>query len=301
MPASHPPPPENPSQESHLTKRWKSPWRLLLILVATIFSVELLVMSALHFLKIPAIIEIIIDSMALVLLLMPVLLRTVVYPMRSKIEALAEAEQSLRKAQNELERRVHERTAALTLANETLQHEIEERTRMQEELQRLATTDTLTGLRNRRAFNEFMELEIKRAERHGNALSLIMFDIDDFKRINDTFGHHVGDDVLIHVAKLIGERIRASEILARWGGEEFIILLPQSNVEHAVHLAGELRERMQAHAFPGAGTVTASFGVTRFSVGDSMDSLLQRADAAVYRAKANGRNRVEGEAFTPLP
>jgi len=88
---------------------------------------------------------------------------------------------------------------------------------MQEELQRLATTDTLTGLRNRRAFNEFMELEIKRAERHGNALSLIMFDIDDFKRINDTFGHHVGDDVLIHVAKLIGERIRASEILARWG------------------------------------------------------------------------------------
>ena len=159
----------------------------------------------------------------------------------------------------------------------------------------------MTGLRNRRAFNEFMELEIKRAERHGNALSLIMFDIDDFKRINDTFGHHVGDDVLIHVAKLIGERIRASEILARWGGEEFIILLPQSNVENAVHLAGELRERMQAHAFPGAGTVTASFGVTRFSVGDSMDSLLQRADAAVYRAKANGRNRVEGEAFTPLP
>ena len=108
MPASHPPPPENRSQESDLTQRWKSPWRLLIILIATIFSVELLVMSALHFLKIPALIEIVIDSMALVLLLMPVLLRTVVYPMRSKIDALAQAEQSLRKAQSELEQRVHE-------------------------------------------------------------------------------------------------------------------------------------------------------------------------------------------------
>ena len=97
MPASHPPTPENPSQESQLTQRWKSPWRLLIILVATIFSVELLVMSALHFLKIPAIVEIVIDSMALVLLLMPVLLRTVVYPMRSKIDALAQAEQSFEK------------------------------------------------------------------------------------------------------------------------------------------------------------------------------------------------------------
>ena len=141
-------------------------------------------------------------------------------------------------------------------------------------------------------------MEIKRAERYGEALSLVMFDIDQFKRINDTYGHLVGDEVLIHVAKLIGERIRASEILARWGGEEFILVLPQTDMENAVHLAGELRALMQKYEFPQVGTVTASFGVTQYSRGDSMDSLLHRADIALYRAKESGRNRVAGEAFT---
>jgi len=105
---------------------------------------------------------------------------------------------------------------------------------------------------------------------------------------------------VIHVAKLIGERIRASEILARWGGEEFLLVLPQTDMENAVHLAGELRTLMQKHAFPQVGTVTASFGVTQYARGDSMDSLLHRADIALYRAKESGRNRVAGEAFTHL-
>lgn len=255
-------------------------------------------MSVLHFLAIPPLVEIIIDSLALVLLLMPVLLKTVVYPMQSKIDDLAQVQQSLRTAADQLEHRVEERTAALSLSNETLQQEIKIRTQMQEELQQLAATDTLTGLRNRRAVSAFAELEIKRAERYGGSLSMAMFDIDHFKRINDTFGHLAGDEVLILVAKLIGERIRASEVLGRWGGEEFILILPQTDMENAVHLAGELRTLMQAYAFPQVGTVTASFGVTQFSPGDSMDSMLHRADIALYRAKANGRNRVAGEAFT---
>jgi diguanylate cyclase (GGDEF)-like protein len=296
MQPAQPSSPERPPQDSLAGRRWDSPQKLFLVLVATIFTAELLVMSALHFLAIPALIEILIDSLVLVLLLMPLLLRRVVYPMRSKIEALAEAEQSLRKSQNELEQRVLERTESLSQANEALQHEIAVRTRMQEELQRLATTDALTGLRNRRAFDAFAAHEINRAERTGDALSIILFDIDYFKQINDNFGHHIGDEVLIGLAQLIGGRLRASEILARWGGEEFIMLLPQTDIENAVHLAGVLRRLMEANEFPQVGKVTASFGVTQFSRGDSMDSMLQRADTALYRAKENGRNRVEGEA-----
>lgn len=297
---SHPDPLDHVPHASPDTKRLSSPQRLFLVLIGTIFSAELLVMTTLHFLAIPPLLEIFIDSSVLVLLLMPVLLKAVVYPMQSKIEALAEAQQSLQTAAAQLEHRVQERTEALTLSNETLQQEIKVRIQVQEELQQLAATDTLTGLRNRRAVSAFTEMEIKRAERYGEALSLVMFDIDQFKRINDTYGHLVGDEVLIHVAKLIGERIRASEILARWGGEEFILVLPQTDMENAVHLAGELRTLMQKHAFPQVGTVTASFGVTQYSRGDSMDSLLHRADIALYRAKESGRNRVAGEAFTPL-
>ena len=288
------------SSASPDTTRLTSPRRLFFVLIGTIFCAELLVMSVLHFLAIPALIEIMVDSSMLVLLLMPVLLKTVVYPMQARIDALAQAQRSLRTAADLLERHVQERTTALTLANETLQHEITVRTQMQEELQHLAATDTLTGLRNRRAVSAFTEMEIKRAERYGDALSLIMFDIDHFKRINDTFGHLVGDEVLILVAKLISERIRASEVLGRWGGEEFILVLPQTDMENAVHLAGELRTLMQAYVFPHVGIVTASFGVTQFAPGDSMDSLLHRADIALYRAKECGRNRVAGEAFTPL-
>lgn len=276
-------------------KRLTNPRRLLLVLVGAIFSIELLLMSVLHLLEIPSLIEIVIDSLALVLLLMPLLLKTVVYPMQSKIEALDQAQRSLRTATTELEQRVQERTLALSAANASLKQEIETRAMMQEELKRQAATDILTGLRNRRAFKEFAEMELKRAGRYGTPLSLVMFDLDHFKQINDTFGHHAGDEVLVHVALLIGERIRASEILARWGGEEFILLLPQTRLEEAVHLSNELRERLHTHAFPAVGTVTASFGVTQFEKGNSLDSMLHRADIALYRAKDNGRNQVECE------
>jgi diguanylate cyclase (GGDEF)-like protein len=299
MQTSQPPRPDAVPPVGRPSGRWDTPWRLLFVLVATIFTIELLLMTGLHFLDFPPLVEIVVDSLVLVLLLMPVLLRTVVQPLRSRIDALAAAEQSLRIAHGDLERRVDERTAALTQANEALRHEIDERARMQEELHRLATTDMLTGLRNRRAFKDLLGLEVKRSERHGDALSIIMFDIDRFKRINDTHGHHVGDEVLVQVARLVRERIRESEIFARWGGEEFIILLPHTVLQSAVHLGWALHERLLAHPFPQVGTVTASFGVAQYAAGDSLDGLLQRADAAVYRAKANGRSRVEAEAVTP--
>lgn len=294
--------PGGQAQPSTASRRWVSPKRLLIILVATIFSAELLLMSALHFLNISPLLEIVIDSTMLVLLLMPVLLRTVVHPMQSKIQALAEAEQSLRQASAELEMRVQERTLALSSANEALQREIEERSRMQEDLRRLSETDALTGLLNRRAFESLAEHEFKRSERYGEALSLIMFDIDYFKRINDTFGHHIGDEVLVEVSRLICDRIRSCDLFARWGGEEFILLAPNTNLENTVILANQLRSLMEGHTFKEVGTVTASLGVTQFTKGDGLDNMLQRADKALYRAKHGGRNRVEDEPYIePVP
>lgn len=211
------------------------------------------------------------------------------------ITARRQAEAALREAHQALERRVAERTEELTRINLALQQEIEARARMQQELERLATTDTLTGIRNRRAFDEQLALELTRARRYGQKLALILLDIDHFKRINDRHGHQVGDRVLVDLAHVVGSRLRASEVFARWGGEEFIILAPNSDAEDAALLAEEVRARVEAHDFPEVGRVTVSLGVTEYTAEDSTDSLWKRADTALYRAKTAGRNRVEVE------
>ena len=211
------------------------------------------------------------------------------------ITARRQAEAALREAQQALERRVAERTEELTRINLALQQEIEARARMQAELERLATTDTLTGIRNRRVFDEQLALEITRAKRYGNKLALILMDIDRFKSINDHRGHQAGDRVLVELARVVASRLRASEVFARWGGEEFIVLAPNTDAEDAAHLAEEIRTRVEAHDFPEVGRVTLSLGVTQYAPEDTTDSLWQRADAALYRAKAGGRNRVEVE------
>lgn len=211
------------------------------------------------------------------------------------ITARKQAEAALHKAREELEQRVEERTADLTHINAALQQEIEARAHMQVELERLATTDTLTGIRNRRAFDEQLALEVNRARRYGTPLALVLIDIDHFKRINDRYGHQIGDRVLVELAGVVGSRLRASEVFARWGGEEFIVLAPNTSADDAVHLAEEIRARVAAHEFPGVGQVTVSLGVTEYAPDDTSDSLWKRADTALYRAKAGGRDRVEVE------
>jgi diguanylate cyclase (GGDEF)-like protein len=166
---------------------------------------------------------------------------------------------------------------------------------MQAELERLATTDTLTGIHNRRAFDEQLALELIRARRYGNKLALILLDIDHFKRINDRHGHQTGDRVLVDLARVVGGRLRASKVFARWGGEEFVVLAPNTDAEDAAHLAEEIRARVEAHDFPQVGRVTVSLGVTQYAPDDTTDRLWKRADTALYRAKAGGRNRVEVE------
>ena len=160
-------------------------------------------------------------------------------------------------------------------------------------LQLQATTDPLTGLFNRLKFNEALGIELARAKRHLTPLSLMLYDVDHFKAINDSHGHQVGDAVLIEVSRWVLQSIRPTDLLARWGGEEFIVLAPGSDGPMAYQAAERLRTGMQQVAFASVGTLSCSFGVAHYRDGDTAETMLSRADAALYRAKVGGRNRVE--------
>lgn len=156
---------------------------------------------------------------------------------------------------------------------------------------RLATTDPLTGIYNRRKFMEDLDTEIARAGRYGTDLSLIMADIDDFKAINDTMGHQAGDVALVELACLLKDNIRSMDILARYGGEEFAIIIPQTKLEGAQCMASKLCDKVDATVFAIAPTLTCSMGVASFHEGDTVHSLVERADQGLYEAKAKGKNQ----------
>ena len=160
-------------------------------------------------------------------------------------------------------------------------------------LEKLATEDRLTGLWNRHKFEAFAAAEIGRAHRYGLELALVIFDIDHFKRVNDIYGHQAGDLVLAGVSRLVREHLRDSDGIGRWGGEEFLILTPSTDVHEAAALAEKLRRLIAIESFPEIDSVTASFGVSGLRRGDVLEHLVQRADRALYRAKECGRNRVE--------
>ncbi|MDS1029303.1 PAS domain S-box protein [Bacillota bacterium LX-D] len=164
--------------------------------------------------------------------------------------------------------------------------------KIEEELRHLSVTDVLTNVYNRRYFTQQLEVEIERAKRADRKFSLIILDIDRFKSINDRFGHNVGDLVLKSIAELIKNRIRKIDTLARWGGEEFVILLPDTTVKSAARLAEKLRESLSQMDIPGVDHVTASFGVAGYCPGDMVDTLVNKADNMMYEAKAAGRNCV---------
>lgn len=158
--------------------------------------------------------------------------------------------------------------------------------------EKLAITDKLTGLNNRFKFDILCVHAINNAKRYNEPLSLIMFDIDFFKNVNDTYGHNVGDITLQHVAQTISQRLRSSDIFARWGGEEFMILLPKSGYDEAMKLAEDLRRAIESEVFDTIEHITISFGVAVMEPDDDEASLQQRADKALYKAKNEGRNRV---------
>jgi len=164
---------------------------------------------------------------------------------------------------------------------------------MTDELKRLAATDNLTGAYNRRQFRETIWHEINRAVRYGEALTLVAFDIDHFKAVNDTFGHIRGDEVLKKIAEIVRDNIRTTDIFARTGGEEFALIAPSTDPASASEIAERLRETINSHSFDSIGTVTVSFGVAGFKKGDNINAFIDRADKALYNAKELGRNRVE--------
>lgn len=156
-----------------------------------------------------------------------------------------------------------------------------------------ASTDSLTGILNRLKFNEMLIKELSRSKRYNIPLSLVMFDIDHFKNINDTFGHHMGDIVLRELTAHISKNIRKHDYFARWGGEEFMILLSHITLEPAAQFAENCRIQTEKMKIGGLEGLTCSFGVTELKVDDDIFSFTKRVDAALYRAKSGGRNRVE--------
>lgn len=168
--------------------------------------------------------------------------------------------------------------------------EIKEKSKL---LEYQASHDILTGLYNRQKFHDIFKKEIKRDRRYNNHLSLIVFDIDRFKSFNDRYGHDAGDDVLRSMAKVVKDSVREHDIVVRWGGEEFLVLLPETNVGGAVSVAEKIRfniENFEHKKIPE--TITASFGVTVLLHDDNENTFIKRADEALYKAKQTGRNKV---------
>lgn len=229
-----------------------------------------------------------------------------------RVEFMGEFSQSFNAMVTQLDRTLKElvrKETELSQVNEDLLKEIKTRKQTEaalreseEALRILAITDSLTGLYNRRHFYKLAEDELGRALRYSRPLSVMMFDIDFFKRVNDTFGHTAGDMVLQMVARLTKEMARATDIPARYGGEEFIVLLPETHVEEAATVAERLRRRIEettVHAEKCPITITASFGVSGY-LGKTnskpqkrvLSEFVANADRALYASKNTGKNRV---------
>ncbi|HIJ95774.1 MAG TPA: diguanylate cyclase [Desulfuromonadales bacterium] len=202
--------------------------------------------------------------------------------LRSKVQVFKELYQQRKVIEhfyNNLEQIVEKRTMELKEANETIS--------------RLAATDELTGLSNRRSFNDGLSAAVSATRRHHYPLSMIMIDLDHFKKINDTCGHSEGDEVLKLFANLLREMIRAEDTAARWGGEEFVVILPHTGCEAAAALAERIRVGFEMKVGDDVPyKLSASFGVVQLQEGENRDNLIRRADDALYRAKNFGRNQV---------
>ncbi len=162
-----------------------------------------------------------------------------------------------------------------------------------EKIEKLSKTDELTGLPNRRHFMDYLEKMISQARRHSNPLSLAMIDLDKFKDINDTYGHNAGDDVLSALGALLKEETRKEDLAGRIGGEEFCLILTQTDTEKAYNFAERIRKKINQLEIDSVSTeISASLGVSSMKNGDDSEALLKRADAALYKAKEGGRNKV---------
>jgi diguanylate cyclase (GGDEF)-like protein len=209
-------------------------------------------------------------------------------------EKLGEQAGQLQELNERLENKVAERTRQLERANRRLREE-------KISLQITSITDGLTGLYNRTYSLDRFEKELGKARRYGKRLSIIMFDLDHFKQVNDSYGHQAGDLVMQRVGALFRHILRESDLAGRYGGEEFLIVLPEADVEEAERVAERIRSEIAEFSWPEMDIrVTVSGGVAQFA-GDTADQLLQRADYLLYKAKEMGRNRIIAEAVEAEP
>ena len=160
------------------------------------------------------------------------------------------------------------------------------------ELRELASTDSLTGLLNRRTLMELLRIEVSRARRKGTPLSIAVVDLDDFKHINDTYGHVVGDKALIELTKVMRRNLRATDLIGRFGGEEFIIVMPETDLKTALKVMERIRRAVEETFFEPVGSISVSVGVAELKGDEEIESFIRRADEALYRAKREGKNRV---------
>jgi len=199
---------------------------------------------------------------------------------------LIKQNQLLVEGNNSLESLLRNKAEELEKKNHELEKKIEE-------VAYLSNTDSLTGIANRKKFEEELEKEIARSHRYNHPMSLAIFDIDFFKRVNDSYGHKVGDMVLQKLSELVKENIREIDSIARWGGEEFTLIFPELPLHDAVKAADKVRLLIAQMVIKEDLMITCSFGITQYHSGNSIEELFQRADEALYLAKDLGRNRVE--------
>ncbi len=192
-----------------------------------------------------------------------------------------------------LETGAHENASNMRESLERLQQTNQELQKTLVELDRLASTDKLTGTWNRRRLEEALRNEMDRLRRYDHPVSMMILDIDFFKKVNDVYGHSTGDLVLVKLANLVQSILRTTDSLSRWGGEEFVVLCPNTTLATAAMLAERLRETVASSIFPEVGKVTASLGVAECVGGESWEDWFKRGDAALYQAKAGGRNQVQ--------
>ncbi|MEJ6121525.1 diguanylate cyclase [Vibrio sp. 2-Bac 85] len=208
--------------------------------------------------------------------------------------SLFKQNQQLELGNTTLEKLISIKTEQLEAKNKQLEEKILE-------IERLANTDSLTNIANRKKFEEALNSEISRANRYEHALSFVIFDIDHFKLINDSFGHKIGDQVLQNMASVVVNNIRDIDVFARWGGEEFVLILPCITIEAALNFSERLRQLISQTELSKGVYITCSFGVSEYHNTDTVEDLFHRADQALYRVKNNGRNSVQCEKINADP
>ncbi len=183
----------------------------------------------------------------------------------------------------------------LLTANEHIQKQKMQLSKAYNKMEALARTDPLTKLSNRRDFLEKFQLEVNRFERNKNPFSIVLCDIDDFKQVNDEYGHDCGDFVLVGISELMKSAVRKQDVVSRWGGEEFILLLPETSIEGGRRVAEGIRENLEEKTFYFDGetlSVTMTFGVSPYNCSMEIDTCIKQADEALYVGKREGKNRV---------